>query len=211
MAVYKTSNSGLLTRREYTSFLAGNEQFIPFAPSGAYDSIATVDLSGGAASSITFSSIPQTYTHLQLRFYGRVTNAGTGTSWQRWAINGDTATTSYARHLLVYSVGDGGIVVQASDSASTFGRLAFLAAKTGNTNPFYTGAICDFLDYTNTTKNKVIRTFSGGTDNGGQGTIGISSTVWLNTGAITSINLTDNNGFDYSQYTHVGLYGIKGA
>jgi hypothetical protein len=171
-----------------------------------YESIATVSIGSGGASSITFSSIPQTYTHLQLRFYGRVTGTGGGTSWQYWTINGDSASSSFSRHLLCNSIGDGGLVTQGTGAS----QLAFLVAKTGNTNAFFTGTICDFLDYTNTNKNKVFRMLSGGIDNGGQGVIALNSNAWLNTAAITSISLADNNGFNYTQYTHVGLYGIKG-
>ena len=53
MPVYKTSNSGLLTRREYTSFLAGNSQFIPSYALAAYDSIAlTIGMTLGANDTI---------------------------------------------------------------------------------------------------------------------------------------------------------------
>jgi hypothetical protein len=37
-----------------------------FAPSGAYDSIATVS-GTGSSGTISFTSIPSTYTHLQIR------------------------------------------------------------------------------------------------------------------------------------------------
>ena len=67
-----------------------------FAPSGAYDSIATTTLSS-SASSITFSSIPATYTHLQIRgIVGDVTGGQASILAQ---LNGDTAT-NYSTHFL---------------------------------------------------------------------------------------------------------------
>jgi hypothetical protein len=70
-----------------------------FAPSGAYDSIATTTLSSPAAS-ITFSSIPATYTHLQIRGIARSTAAAGNVSI---AYNSDTGS-NYAGHDLY---GDG--------------------------------------------------------------------------------------------------------
>ena len=48
----------------------------PFAADGNYESIATVTVGSGGTSTISFTSIPQTYTHLQLRYIAR--NAYTG-------------------------------------------------------------------------------------------------------------------------------------
>ena len=68
-----------------------------WAPSGAYDSIATVTL-GSAASTITFSSIPSTYTHLQFRVMARDTTTGVTQTSLRWQFNGDTAANYTAYH-----------------------------------------------------------------------------------------------------------------
>jgi hypothetical protein len=77
MAVYKTSNSGLLTRTQYSSFLAGNDQFIPF-----------------------FTSIPSTYTHLQIRGLIRLSGATATRSFYMQVGNGTVATTGYSEHAL---------------------------------------------------------------------------------------------------------------
>jgi len=60
-----------------------------FTPSKDYDSIATVTVST-AVSSITFSSIPATYRHLEIRFIAQ--NSGYRDIWGRF--NGD-ATNAY--------------------------------------------------------------------------------------------------------------------
>jgi hypothetical protein len=65
----------------------------------SFESISTVTLSS-TQSTITLSSIPGTYAHLQLRYYGFSTNMGT----QFMEINGDTNTNNYRTHLL-YGLG----------------------------------------------------------------------------------------------------------
>ena len=63
MAVSKFSTNSLKTPLKYSSFLAGNAAVI----GTSYESIATTTVGSGGASSITFSSIPATYAHLQIR------------------------------------------------------------------------------------------------------------------------------------------------
>ena len=57
----------LSTKQKYGTLLAGNAYYNPYF----YDSIATVVVGSGGASSITFSSVPSTYKHLQIRFIAR--------------------------------------------------------------------------------------------------------------------------------------------
>jgi hypothetical protein len=65
----------------------------------AFESIATVSVGGGGAPDVEFTSIPATYTHLQIR---GITRAAThGTMWARF--NG-VSTSSYSWH---YVEGDG--------------------------------------------------------------------------------------------------------
>ena len=55
--------------------------------------IATTTVGGGGTSSITFSSIPQTYTHLQIRLLGKYAVSGDTTLIR---VNGDTGN-NYTR------------------------------------------------------------------------------------------------------------------
>jgi aspartyl aminopeptidase len=184
----------LLTRREYTSFLAGNDQFIPWEPSGAYDSIATTTL-GSSTATITFSSIPSTYTHLQLRMSG-ISNAANRICI---AYNSDTTTSNYNSH---YIEGNG--------STAYAGNVTGVAGNTyytqSSTQPF--SSIVDILDYANTNKYKVQRALSGNDTNGG-GTISMYSSLWLNTNAITSLTITVTT-TTFAANSSFALYGIKG-
>jgi hypothetical protein len=174
-----------------------------FGPSGAYDSIATSTVGSGGAATVTFSSIPSTYTHLQVRAIARGTynlNASTALIMQ---LNGNTTVTDYATHLL-----DGN-----GSSASVYGAAddypqGAISNATAGANIFG-AAIFDILDYTNTNKYKTIRCLSGN-DNNGSGTLRFSSgALYSNTNAVTSITLSSSGG-NLAEYSSFALYGIKG-
>jgi len=168
-----------------------------FAPSGAYDSIATTTTAGGETS-ITFSSIPSTYTHLQIRFSA---NASTNDNYMRF--NGDTGT-NYIWHNLY---GDG-----SSAAAYTPGtgqnKVSAGYGSTNASNTYMGGAVCDILDYTNTSKNTTTRSLSGYDENG-SGYVLLHSGLWLNTSAITSITIFPGSG-SIKANSKYALFGIKG-
>ena len=168
-----------------------------FAPSGAYDSIATTTVGAGGAASVTFSSIPQTYTHLQIRYFG---NAGSSDTFFR--LNGDTGS-NYTRH---YLYGSGSSAAAGASLSQTSGSLGYVAT-TANTNIFG-ASVFDILDYTNSNKYTTTRSLTG-YDANGSGLIVLYSGLWLNTAAVTSITVLPNSG-NFNQYTSVALYGIKG-
>ena len=177
-----------------------------WAPSGAYDSIATVTL-GSAASTITFSSIPSTYTHLQFRVMARDTTTGVTQTSLRWQFNGDTAANYTAYHDIF---GNG-----ASTGADGFGAnsIAYLiqvvpGSDASNTTQ-YGVSILDILDYASTNKYKTLRGL-GGHDRNGTGMLRFGSSMWMNSGtAISSITFTAD-GTQYAIGTTIALYGIKG-
>lgn len=204
MAVYKTSNSGLLTRREYTSFLAGNTQFVPNYAVGAYDSIATAT-GTGSSGTITFSSIPSTYTSLQLRVLGRTTRANTD-STLGIRFNNDTGS-NYTYH---YLSGSGSSASAAGFTAQTASYNAVISGSTTASNVMGV-AVIDVQDYASTTKNKTIRTLTGwDTNNVTGGSVGIYSGLWINTAAINRIDLIIADGSNWDSNAVFALYGIKG-
>ncbi len=211
MPVYKTSNSGLLTRREYTSFLAGNEQFIAWEPIGAYDSIATTTVGAGGAATITFSSIPSTYTHLQIRFIGRsVTTNGTYDSLLM-RFNSDTGT-NYSQHAIL---GNGASVFADVNNGVGYIVVDPIASSGAIANNFGAGNI-DIIDYANTNKFKSIK-HSSGFDNNGTGATSFQqgyktegSGNWRSTSAISTITLNTGSTSNFAQYSSFALYGIKG-
>lgn len=174
---------------------------------GDFESIATVSVgAGGSNGSVTFSSIPQTYKHLQVRALARTDRASTFDG-AYFYLNSDTTLSNYTLHGLR---GDGA-------SASSFGFST--SGGTGTQSPTLPGNsltseifgvfILDILDYTNTNKNTTMRA-AGGLDYNGGGRFDLISGVWLNTAAVTAISFASASGTEFLQYSHFALYGIKG-
>ena len=166
-----------------------------------YSSIATQTVGSGGASSITFSSIPSTYTHLQIRIAAQ-TNRGTyGIDDLKIFINSDTGN-NYSFHDLW---GDGGTAGAAS--ATSAGRIETYRTLGTTAGGSFGVSILDILDYANTNKYKTVKTLTG-IDSNGSGLVGMWSSVWMSTAAITSILLNPNN---FATGSTVQLYGIQSS
>lgn len=167
----------------------------------SYESIATFTPSGVA--NVTFTSIPQTYTHLQLRMTGRGAVAGVTYTYLKLRFNG-VAGTSYSFH---GTVSDGSTATSFGFTGQSYAEGNYLAASTATTN--VQGAIVmDILDYTNTNKFTTVRSI-GGTDNNGSGRIAISSSVFQDATAISQILVATPGGENFDNGTTIALYGIK--
>ena len=171
-----------------------------FGPSGAYDSIATVTCSGGETT-ITFSSIPATYTHLQIR---GIANISTNDGLFPIRFNADTGS-NYVYHRLT---GNGSVAGAANGTSMTGGK-ANVGIGFPNGANIFGPFIMDILDYANTSKYKTMRTLTGG-DSNGSGGVEFDSGLWMSASAISTILLTAASG-SFVQYSSFALYGIKGA
>lgn len=169
---------------------------------GDYESIATATVSG-SATFVTFSSIPSTYKHLQIRITARSTTTTYVQSALTFRANGDTGT-NYSFH----QVGGDGASTFGSGTANTSSITTVTSATANGSTSTFGAGIIDILDYTNTNKFKTIRCFSGLDLNGTPSTISLRSGAWRNTAAITSITLTESNN-NIAQYSSIALYGIK--
>lgn len=167
-----------------------------------YESIGTFTL-GSNQTTITFSSIPSTYKHLQIRALAGNNNGGIGVGSFYVKFNSDSGS-NYSWHRIY---GDGETASVSSVSSTTAMDLAVVGFA-GNTNPF--GAvILDILDYTNTGKNTTCRSLAG-SDRNGAGTIAIYSGAWYNTAAVTNIDITTDSGNQFTTNSRFALYGIRG-
>jgi hypothetical protein len=177
------------------STLVGNPVIMP----GSYESIATVSVGAGGASSVTFSSIPSTYSHLQIRAIAK--SSSTGTYWFM-RFNSDTAT-NYSVHEL-YGTGTSALAYGAANTTSV---EIYYSIETSTASNVFAASVIDILDYGNTNKFKTVRKL-GGTENNSAGGIDISSGAWRSTNAITSISFTPNTG-NFAQYSYFALYGVN--
>jgi hypothetical protein len=184
---------------KYRSMLAGNSAYVP----PAFESIASATV--GSAGTVEFTSIPQTYKSLQIRFTAKDGDGGNTADIIRVTFN-NVGGTSYAYHQLW---GNGSSAsVNAVDTTS---RIQVRAANASTTSAF-SGGIIDIHDYASTTRNKTLRAFCG-VDNNTASTnyeVALTSGLFNSTNAITSIKLEHSANSNFSTGTNFALYGIKG-
>lgn len=170
---------------------------------GAMELISTTILST-TSTSVTFSSIPATYKHLQIRATTRTDRSGIHVASVIASCNSDMSS-NYSYHQL-YGTGS---AVGSYGLANTTGYIATATAAT-QTGSVFTSLISTLLDYANTTNYKTFRTLHGFTGSAGHN-IELSSTNWRNTAAVSTLTLTAGSGSNFIAGSRFSLYGIKGA
>jgi hypothetical protein len=160
-------------------------------PAGpTYEPIATQTL-GSPSTSITFSSIPSTYTDLILVVSGPSADTG----GYGITLNGDTGT-NYSR-----------IYLYANGSSTASGITTnFTSLYQGGNGPLKMG-IHQIFNYSNSTTYKTMFTRYGATTD--YGTVAFVGT-WRNTAVVTSLSIL-NGGSGFSTGCMFTLYGIKAA
>lgn len=178
------------------------------SPAGglAFESIAT-GTGTGSSNTITFSSIPQTFKHLQIRYIARMTGANTGYGFYL-RVNGDSGS-SYLRYWArgrqdaASIAGDNGFQTQMS--------IAGVPGANSSANIMGMGVI-DIFDYTSTAKLKSFKYITGVDQNQSfSDTYTLAGAgLWNSTSAITSLSFTGDDGSSLTTATKIYLYGIKG-
>jgi hypothetical protein len=79
----------------------------------------------------------------------------------------------------------------------------------GDTANIFGENVADILDYKDTNKFKTMRVIYG-LDVNGAGEVGLTSSNWRSTTAITSLVITLNTGSNFAANSSFQLYGIKG-
>ena len=175
------------------------------AAASDFESIATVTVGGGGAANVEFTSIPATYQHLQIRGILRDQRATYGNSGPLVQFNSDTGS-NYSWHDIY---GDGSSAV-ARGAANTVDMGSVGGAGGGAPANVFGALVIDILDYADTNKYKTVR-YLGGQDQNGAGEIFFGSGLWMNTNAVTQLDITSFTGNSFVQYSSFALYGIKGA
>jgi hypothetical protein len=165
----------------------------------AYELISTTIL-GVDTAGVTFSSIPSTYKHLELRMVTSRTSGGAACQIGI-RLNGDTAS-NYSSHRL-YTDQNGSVV--SNSTLTTY--IDFIAYGNQIAN-VRSGHIASISDYANTTTNKTVRIL-GGVNYNPNGIIALDSGSYRSTSAITSIDLI-TLGLNFVATSRFSLYGIKG-
>ena len=160
-----------------------------------YEPIATQTL-GSAASTVTFSSIPSTYTDLIL-----IAKAGStgGANNLYIRFNGDTAS-NYSGTTLT---SDGGSATSQRSLNVTEIILNYYGYLSNDLNSAH---IINIFNYANTSVNKTLLSRANNAANG----VALAGGLWRSSAAITSINLFAGGSTLISGSTFT-LYGIKAA
>ena len=161
-------------------------------PTTTYERIQTQTLTSNQAT-ITFTSIPATYTDLRLVLVG--TNDSGSAQSVKLRFNGDTST-NYSD---IYFRGTGSSVVNSADSDRPFIDVNFAF---GATIPTMT--TLDMLSYAGATYKTLLIT------NSENSRVELKVASWRSTSAITSIVFSLGTG-NYNTGTTATLYGIKAA
>jgi len=153
-----------------------------------------------------FTNIPQGYSHLQLRVYGRGTfNNGGFNDSLYMTLNGDSGSNYGYKHTLI---GNGASASSANGGTGTGVSLYSVFADAGSIANAYGVAIVDIYDYSSHRKWKTLKAM-GGSDNNGTanyGAVAHVSTTWISNSPISTIVVgTDGN---FAGYSHIALYGI---
>jgi hypothetical protein len=162
-----------------------------------YEPIATTTL-GTASGTITFSSIPATYTDIKAVFV-RATGSNTDLKFR---VNGDTGTNFSQTELT------------ANGSAVTsYGRTSQTGVYAGGIEVAPSATQPEFLEielfsYAGSTNKTFLSKHSA--DYNGTGEVDIVVSLWRNTAAITSVTIFASSG-TFAIGTTATLYGIKNA
>lgn len=212
------SVTGLTAGTSYTVSVAGVNEFgtgeyssasnsITALEGTSYEAIASAVVGSGGTANITFTSIPQTYTHLQIR--GILKSNRPSSDYSGWAwvsVNGSQGNKYHTLYC------DGSSIASYTGTPAT--DVGLILSATGSTSAasnIFSTCIIDILDYKNTNKTKVLRMFSGAETNTSGAIMTFTSYLVNSTSAITSISIGGTDSTNLLQYSSLALYGIKGA
>ena len=168
------------------------------APTNSYIPIASYTVPSGGLSSVTISGIPQTFTHLQIRYLVKNSSDSYQMAMQ---FNGVTSS-DYFWHIL-----NGNGSSATANGYSSFSYIGLPRTAPTTANVFYVGVV-DILDYTSVVKNKTVKGLGGG-DNNSAGHVDLTSGAWNNSStAISSIKLNATTG-NLAEYTNISIYGVN--
>jgi hypothetical protein len=152
---------------------------------------------GSAVASVTFSSIPQTYTDLQILISGRSARSGI---LDDLYLNFNSSTANFAGIILYTDNGS------SAGSFSSGRSNGFLTGNSATSNTFSNMSVY-IANYTSSNF-KPISSDGVGENNATAVGMALTANLWSNTAAITSINLSFGS-FDFMTNSTLYLYGIK--
>jgi hypothetical protein len=178
-------------------------------PASSYESISTVTVGAGGQSTISFTSIPSTYKHLQIRAISRSNYGGTSGGIENYVRVGNGSVDTGNNYTIHYLAGNGSTAY--SGGVGTQNKTAIgYSPRSGDLANTFGAYVADILDYSNTSKYKTFRSLAGHSMNGSaDGDVELWSGLWMSTSAINTIDIFPIPGYNFTQYSSFALYGIK--
>lgn len=159
-----------------------------------YEPIATNTVSGSSTNSVSFTSIPSTYTDLVLIVNSSKTSGTVVNIYLQF--NGDSGSNYSATGM--YGTGS---VIGSFRQTSTIWGIA------GNQTTTQSNTICHIMNYTNTTTYKTfLRRNNDASDSTSAGVA-----MWMNTAAINRVDCLLSASNYFTAGSTLTLYGIKAA
>jgi hypothetical protein len=193
----------------FGAITASNQQ--ARADTGSMFAIKSIYLST-ATSTISFTGIPSTYKHLQLRMLLSTDRATYAIDNARITYNGDSSSGLYSWHSLEANVNNSGTPTSGADWSINYGQMGTVPSSAAPLT--FASYIVDIYDYANTNKGKTGKSYGGFelTSNvaGYGGTNQLTSFGWRNTAAINRIDIDRQTGSNFLAGSRIDLYGIKG-
>jgi hypothetical protein len=168
-----------------------------------YELIASNTVGSGGVSSVTFSSIPATYTDLLMKISSRDGRATLAVSDIHFNINGNGRGTNISGR---YLYGNGSSA--ASTTITSNGELAFGNGDGATANTFGNAEI--YITNYLTSNHKPISSDSVAETNATAGYQLLLAGLYGSTSGISSIAMTPFSG-NFAQYSTFYLYGIKNS
>lgn len=169
-----------------------------------YNLIETVSVTAvGGATSIAFSSIPQTYTDLLLVTSTRLTAAGIE------ALDFTFNSNTGANYGWTYIQGTGSGLATSNASSQTGFTEAMLTDGNTSTSNAFSNSMMYVCNYSSTSVQKSVIIDTVEEENSTTAYMRLTVGSWTQTTAISSIQITGSSNF--AQYSSASLYGIKNS
>lgn len=168
-----------------------------------YTLISSNTLSSSAAS-VTFSSIPSTYTDLVLLISARTDRAAIQDGI-RLVLNSDSSS-NYSYTLLQ---GTGSGTASVTSGATTRGDVSYIDGNSSTANTFGNAEV--YIPSYIVSANHQIGSFGVSENNATTAYLGIDANLWRNAVAINTITLSPGGGSNFLTNSSFYLYGIKNS
>jgi hypothetical protein len=169
----------------------------------AIQPIYTQTIGSSGVLSVTFNSIPQTFTDLKLIVSTRSTGSAVDGVYLMPNAGGSglfSITTLY---------GSGSLGYGSYRASNTIVGGFATQGGTGSTVSTFTNAEAYIPNYTGSSfKSWISDSVSEDNSSGGQATIRLYAGLYRSTAAITSLTVTNDSGLNFAQYSTFSLYGI---